>query len=101
MKSPPPSPHNDTMYLILTKTLGAALSLPKCWVVTLHRGTVLLLTVHCTILKQTVMIISPHVIYYMNKIYRYKIQFNLIIAVPYKLVKLLKHSGLLNFVLVS
>lgn len=89
------------MYLILTKTLGAALSLPKCGVVTLHRGTVLLLTVHCTILKQTVMIISPHVIYYMNKIYKYKIQFNLVIAVPSKLVNLLKHSGLLNFAFVS
>lgn len=29
-----------------------------------------------------------------------KIQFNLIIAVPYKLVKLPKHSGLLNFLFV-
>lgn len=35
------------------KTLGAALSLPKCGVVTLHRGTVLLLTVHCTIFTRT------------------------------------------------
>lgn len=107
---PPPTP--DTMFL-LTQTLGAALSLPKCWVVTFHRGTVHLLTVHCTILKQTVKIISPHILLpYINTIY-IELQFNLIIADPYKLVKLLKQwqlknsnffflkQGFLNFVFMS
>lgn len=85
--SPPPT--SDTM-ILLTQTLGAALSLPKCGVVTFHRGTVHLLTVHCTILKQTVKIISPHILLpYINTIY-IELQFNLIIANPYKLVKLLK-----------
>lgn len=88
-ESSPPPPTSDTM-ILLTQTLGAALSLPKCGVVTFHRGTVHLLTVHCTILKQTVKIISPHILLpYINTIY-IELQFNLIIANPYKLVKLLK-----------
>lgn len=44
------------------QTLGAALSLPKCGVVTFHRGTVHLLTVHCTIFTGTesAMVRVPH-----------------------------------------
>lgn len=51
--------------------------------------------------KQSWSFLHMSYITWIRLIFTYKTQFNLIIAVPYKLVKLPKHSGLLNFVFMS